>query len=204
LREDSVNEQESLLAAISEDVSLRAYDPDWPQAFTVERERLIASLPDAFLDVQHIGSTAVPGLAAKPVIDILAGVASFATAEALTEQICRCGYTTSAEFNATLNERLWFMRWANGHRTHHLHVVVHGSDGWHEHLRFREALRSRPDLAARYVALKSQLAVRHSTDREAYTNAKGEFVRSVLELRSIERTSSGKLRLPAAAAHVKR
>ena len=175
-----MNEEECLLAAISEDIKLHAYDPAWRAAFTAERERLIALLPSTFLEVQHIGSTAVPGLAAKPIIDILAGVESMAETESLTERVCHCGYTTSAEFNATLNGRLWFMRWANGHRTHHLHVVVHESELWHEHLNFREALRSRPNLAARYVALKSELAQQHSTDREAYTNAKAEFVRIVL------------------------
>jgi GrpB-like predicted nucleotidyltransferase (UPF0157 family) len=177
-----VNEEESLLAAISEDIRLHAYDSAWPDEFTAERERLIALLPGSFVEVEHIGSTAVPGLSAKPIIDILAGVRTLARAESLSERICTCGgYTTSAEFNATLNGRLWFMRWANGHRTHHLHVVVHGGEVWRERVNFREALRLRPELAARYVALKFELAQRHGTDREAYTNAKAEFVRSVLE-----------------------
>jgi GrpB-like predicted nucleotidyltransferase (UPF0157 family) len=176
-----VTEEESLVAAISEDVKLHAYDPSWPAAFTAERERLAALLPGFFIEIQHIGSTSVPGLAAKPIIDVLAAASSLTEARLLTERICQCGYTTSAEFNAPLNGRLWFMRWANGHRTHHLHVVVHGSGIWHEFLKFREALRSYPDLAARYGALKFDLAERHSADREAYTNAKTEFVRSVLE-----------------------
>ncbi|AEG92276.1 hypothetical protein Rta_11900 [Ramlibacter tataouinensis TTB310] len=132
------------------------------------------------MEIQHIGSTAVPGLPAKPIIDILAGVRSMAEAESLAERICRSGYTTSAEFNASLHDRRWFMRWADGRRTHHLHVVVHDSQAWRERVDFRDALRSRPELASRYAALKSQLALRHATDREAYTEAKSEFVRSVL------------------------
>jgi GrpB-like predicted nucleotidyltransferase (UPF0157 family) len=176
-----MNEQESLLAAISEHVGLHEYDPGWPGAFAAERERLLALLPGAFVEIQHIGSTAVPALAAKPIIDILAGVPSMAAAGVLTEQICKCGYTTSAEFNATLHGRLWFMRWANGHRTHHLHVVAHAGQVWREHVNFRDALRSRPELAARYAELKAELAQKYSTDREAYTDAKDEFVCSVLQ-----------------------
>ena len=101
-------------------------------------------------------------------------------AEAITEALCRAGYTTSAEFNETLGDRKWFMRWANGHSTHHLHVVVHGADPWNERMRFRDALRQQPELAARYAALKFLLAETHTKDRGAYTEAKTEFVRTVL------------------------
>ena len=175
-----MNDQEPLLAAIYENVELHEHDYSWPAAFVAERERLLSLLPGVFVEIQHIGSTAVAGLPAKPIIDVLAGVKSMAVAEAIAEPLCKSGYTTSAEFNETLLDRKWFMRWANGHRTHHLHVVVHGAEIWHEHLRFRDALRLQPELAARYVALKSRLAQRHTTDREAYTNAKTEFVRSSL------------------------
>ena len=174
-----MNMQESLIAAIYEEVELCEYDPSWPATYAAERERLLTLLPGVSIALEHIGSTAVPGLRAKPIIDILAGVESMATAEAVAEIICQSGYTTSAEFNETLIDRKWFMRWANGHRTHHLHVVVHDSKAWHERLRFRNALRSQPELAVRYAALKSQLAERYATDREAYTDAKAEFVRSV-------------------------
>jgi GrpB-like predicted nucleotidyltransferase (UPF0157 family) len=175
-----MNEQESLLAAIHEEIQLHAYDASWPQAFLLERDRLLSLFPQQFIDIQHIGSTAVPGLQAKPVIDVLAGVASMAEARALAEPLCRSGYTTSAEFNETLLERQWFMRWADGHRTHHLHIVVFGEDSWNEHLGFRDALRRLPELAMRYASLKAQLAVQHVADREAYTQAKAAFIQSVL------------------------
>lgn len=174
-----MNDQESLLAAIHENVQLQDYDASWPETFILERDRLLSLFPGAFVDIQHIGSTAVPGLSAKPIIDILASVDSMRTAEALAEPLCLSGYTTSAEFNATLTNRKWFMRWADGHRTHHLHVVVHGAEPWNERLRFRDALRTRPEVAVRYAALKTKLAAQHTTDREAYTDAKKEFVRSV-------------------------
>lgn len=175
-----MNDEESLAAAIHERVELRDHDPSWPARFAQERDRLHGLFPGVFVEIQHIGSTAVPGLAAKPIIDLLAGVDSMRTAESIAEAICASGYTTSIAFNASLTDRKWFMRWADGHRTHHLHVVVHGSAAWHERIRFRDALCARPDLAARYALLKAQLAAAHAGDREAYTEAKAQFIRSVL------------------------
>lgn len=179
-----MTDQESLLAAIHEEVVLQAYNPAWPLQFVAERDRLLAlspQLPARLIDIQHIGSTAVPDLAAKPVIDMLAGVESIAAAEALLAPLCANGYTTSAEFNASLSDRKWLMRWAEGRRTHHLHLVVHGGEVWAQRLRFRDALRSDPALAARYAALKAELAARHPGDREAYTDAKAAFVKAASE-----------------------
>jgi GrpB-like predicted nucleotidyltransferase (UPF0157 family) len=171
-----MTDEESLVAAINEHVTLRAYDPSWPAMFEGERERLLSIFPGKFIDIQHIGSTAVYGLTSKPIIDILAGVPSMSAAEELVEPLCRSGYTTSAEFNSTLPDSRWFMRWANGHRTHHLHVAVQGSNFWVQRLRFRDALRANPALAARYSLFKSALAATHRSDREAYTDAKAEFI----------------------------
>lgn len=171
---------ESLTAAIHERVRLHPYDERWPIVFGFERDRLIGLLPDAFVAIEHFGSTAVPGMVAKPIVDLLAGVRSMAAADAVTRQLLDASYTTSAEFNATLLDRRWFMRATGGHRTHHLHVVVHGGAAWQERLAFRDALRADPPLAARYGALKQALAIEFETDREAYTAAKAEFVRTAL------------------------
>jgi GrpB-like predicted nucleotidyltransferase (UPF0157 family) len=173
-----MNEQASLLAAIHEDICLQAHDPAWPLQFAKEQQRLCALLPGVFLGVEHIGSTAVSGLAAKPIIDILAGVASMDVARAISGPLCDSGYTTSAEFNASLSDRQWFMRWAQGRRTHHLHVVEHGGKAWFEWLGFRDALRQDSNLATRYAELKARLAVAHAMDREAYTHAKADFIRA--------------------------
>ena len=136
--------------------------------------------PTQFLDIQHFGSTAIPGMPAKPIIDLLAGVESMVVADSLVEPLLNSAYTTSAEFNATLIERRWLMRWANGRRTHHLHIVVFGGTEWRRRLRFRDLLRSDTELAHRYAVLKQELAMRHSIDREAYTSAKSEFVLSLV------------------------
>ncbi|MEO7887890.1 MAG: GrpB family protein [Polaromonas sp.] len=176
-----MTDQNSLAAAIHEAVVLQPYDGRWPALFTTERDRLLSCFPGSFIDIQHIGSTAVPGLLAKPVIDLLAGVESMVAAEALLAPLCANGYTGSAEFNASLTDRKWLMRWAEGRRTHHLHLVVHGGAVWAQRLRFRDALRSDPALAVRYAALKAELAAKHPNDREAYTDGKTAFVKAACE-----------------------
>ena len=175
-----MTESESLEGAIHEEVVLVPYDPWWPSLFEAERERLARLFPTQFLDIQHFGSTAIPGMPAKPIIDLLAGVKSMAVADSLVEALLNSAYTTSAEFNASLIDRRWLMRWANGRRTHHLHIVVLGGTEWRRRLRFRDMLRSDTELAHRYALLKKELAIQHSVDREAYTSAKSEFVLSVV------------------------
>lgn len=125
-----MDEAESLNRAIHEEVALFPYDPNWPSMFEDERDRLLRLFPGEFLAIEHFGSTAVPGLSAKPIIDILAGVDSMSRADALMEPLCHSKYTTSMEFNASLVDRRWLMRWADGRRTHHLHIMVFGSPEW--------------------------------------------------------------------------
>ncbi|MCC5883884.1 MAG: GrpB family protein [Halomonas sp.] len=175
-----MNEAQSLQQAIDEPVHLVEYDPVWPARFDAERDRLWERFQTELLDVQHIGSTAIPGMPAKPIIDVMAGVGSMAVADALFEPLLDNGYVTSVEFNAGLSDRRWLMRHAHGRRTHHLHVVVHNGEVWRQRLAFRDALRADPIQATRYAALKRELASRHHEDREAYTRAKGEFVRSII------------------------
>lgn len=174
-----MNDSQSLELAIHEDVALVPHDSAWAEAFLLEQQGLLRYAPGQFVDIQHFGSTAIPGIPAKPIIDILAGVASMEAADALTTPLLQFGYTTSSEFNATLLGRRWFMRHALGRRTHHLHVVVFGSTEWRRRLKFRDALLASAELAREYAALKVRLAAKHATDREAYTDAKTEFVLSV-------------------------
>lgn len=174
-----MTDSKSLERAIHEEVALVPYDPLWPSRFAAERERLIRLFPSQLLDVQHFGSTAILGMPAKPIIDMLAGVETTGVADSLVEPLLASGYSTSAEFNATLANRRWFMRAAGGRRTHHLHLVVFYGTEWWRRMRFRDALRGDPKLAHRYALLKHTLALQHRADREAYTRAKTEFVLSV-------------------------
>jgi GrpB-like predicted nucleotidyltransferase (UPF0157 family) len=171
---------DSLTHAIGEEVRLMAHDPQWVAQFVAERDRLLELLPGRFAAIEHIGSTAVPRLAAKPIIDLLGGVSTLREADALLDPLCAHGYETSAEFNATLPDRRWLMRHANGRRTHHLHLVVFGGKEWIRRLQFRDALRADPAIAACYEQLKQELAGQHRHDREAYTEGKTVFINDIL------------------------
>lgn len=147
------------------------YDPRWPGRFIAERDRLALLMPGA--EIHHIGSTAVPGLAAKPVIDIMALVADLdAPIPALVNDGC---YEYPTAFNATLDGRRWLCRPSAAHRTHHLHLVA-DRDLLDRHLRFRDRLREDGDLCERYAALKRDLAVRLRDNRTGYTEAKADFI----------------------------
>ncbi|MCC5811878.1 MAG: GrpB family protein [Ectothiorhodospiraceae bacterium] len=175
-----MDEEESLGRAIREEVAIFPYDRGWPYLFEEERDRLLCLFPGYFLAIEHVGSTAVPGLSAKPVIDMLAGVESISRADELMEPLCQARYATSMEFNASLVERRWLMRWSKGRRTHHLHLVVHGSEEWERRLAFRDMLRADAELANRYAQNKLAWAAEFRSDREAYTAAKGHFIQEAL------------------------
>lgn len=168
-----------LRSRMSDEITLSPADPTWPRLFEEEKARLLAGFGAHFVALEHIGSTAVPGLDAKPIIDILGGVTSMAAADALLEPLCAAGWDTSPEFNATLRDRRFLLRWPEGVRTHHLHLVVFASEAWRVRLLFRDRLRARPELARQYRDLKYALAKAHRADREAYTAAKTNFISSI-------------------------
>lgn len=163
-----------------DDIKIEPANPLWPRLFKEEKARLLAALGSRFVAIEHFGSTAVPALDAKPIIDMLGGVRSMAEADALLEPLCALGWDTSPEFNATLPDRRFLLRWPNGVRTHHLHLVVYGAAAWQERLQFRDRLRANPGLAQLYQQLKYELADKYRNDREAYTAAKSEFVARVI------------------------
>jgi GrpB-like predicted nucleotidyltransferase (UPF0157 family) len=120
-------------------------------------------------------------LSAKPVIDLMAGVPSVARADAIMPILCANGYTTSAEFNATLADRRWLMRHSESHRTHHLHLVIFKGDEWRNRLMFRDVLRADAEIRFRYEDLKVKLMKEAGSDREAYTAMKTDFVKETLQ-----------------------
>jgi GrpB-like predicted nucleotidyltransferase (UPF0157 family) len=157
-------------------VELVTYDPGWPALYETERERL-APLLEA-LEIHHIGSTAVPGLLAKPIIDIVALVRDL---DAPMSALIDSGYQYARSFNATLTHRRFLCYPTASHRTHHLHMVDDRPE-LERRLRFRDRLRADPALANEYVALKRALAARYPEDREAYTEAKAPFIERVEQL----------------------
>jgi len=160
-------------------VEIVPYDAAWPTSFEMERARLLDAIrPWLAGPIEHIGSTAVPGLAAKPVVDIMAGVESLvasrpAIAVLETREYCYPRYRTDVMH--------WFCKPSPAFRTHHLHLVPVGSRRWIEQLAFRDYLRANPDAAMEYATLKWRLADAHRFDREAYTDAKAPFVERVLK-----------------------
>ena len=162
-------------------VELAAYSPEWPLRFAAEQSALAAIFPAPAFRIEHIGSTSVPGLVAKPIIDILLGAPSLAQIETRIPAIAGSGYRYRPEFETVLPQRRYFVKPADLPRQFHLHAVELESAFWTDHLLFRDALRALPGIAAEYGALKSELAARHRDDRDAYTEAKAPFIRSVIE-----------------------
>jgi GrpB-like predicted nucleotidyltransferase (UPF0157 family) len=158
------------------------YDSAWPVRFWIESQLLKVALSDLTPAVEHIGSTSVPGLAAKPVIDLLVGVQSLAAFESHVRRLTQFGYEYIPEYERALPDRRFFKRVVRGLRTHHVHVVERNGLYWMRYLRFRDNLRSNPWLAASYADLKRQLADRFRNDRDAYTNGKSHFVEAVLAM----------------------
>jgi GrpB-like predicted nucleotidyltransferase (UPF0157 family) len=161
-------------------VLLSPYSPLWPAVFDVE-SRTLADLLDGGVRVEHIGSTAVPGLVAKPVIDMLVGAPDLAFIEARIPRLVEHGYRYVPEFERAIAQRRYFTR-TDGQPGHfHVHAVVLDSPFWRAHLAFRDALRANPATAAEYARLKQRLAARFPNDREAYTDGKATFIREVLD-----------------------
>jgi GrpB-like predicted nucleotidyltransferase (UPF0157 family) len=162
-------------------VEISPYSPMWPAVFEIERERLLQIFGADAVAIEHIGSTAVPGLAAKPVIDVLLGAPVLAIVEREMPQLAADGYRYVPEFEKAFPERRYFVK-PDGQPGHfHLHAVVMGSIFWREHLAFRDALRGDAALAEEYLRLKRRLATRHPNGRAAYTDAKATFIRSVVD-----------------------
>jgi GrpB-like predicted nucleotidyltransferase (UPF0157 family) len=163
------------------------YDPTWPAQFELERAQLARVLQPWIVGsvdqpieqpIEHIGSTAIAGLLAKPVIDMMVAVASLEASRPAIAALSAAGYLYAPYRGDVMH---WFCKPDVSHRTHHVHLVPHRSALWNDRLAFRDYLRAHPETAAEYAALKQQLAAKHRDDREAYTNEKGPFIASVLQ-----------------------
>jgi GrpB-like predicted nucleotidyltransferase (UPF0157 family) len=165
-----------------DEIEIVPYDARWPALFEAEAARLRAILaPSLVLGLEHFGSTAIPGLAAKPIIDILIAVPSLAEAqETAIAPLEELDYLYWADNPKT--DRMFFVKGLPPHgarRTHHVHMTEPTGEMW-QRVAFRDYLRAHPDEAARYEALKRDLAAKHRDDREAYTDAKEAYVFSVM------------------------
>jgi GrpB-like predicted nucleotidyltransferase (UPF0157 family) len=157
-----------------EPVAVVDYDPTWPDEFERLKSRVEAVLGDELVRVEHVGSTAVPGLAAKPVVDLYAVVGDMDRA---TEMLTMVGYVGEGELGVP--GRRGFA-WPPAETRHHLYVCLPGDEGLAAVVRFRDYMRANEDKALEYAELKRELAARHRDDREAYAEGKASFIEAIL------------------------
>lgn len=167
---------EQATGTVGPQVALAPYDPAWPQLFEAEKKAIEAALGDRVTEIHHIGSTAIPGLAAKPVIDIMLVVRKLEDAVDCIGPLSDLGYTFIDYAQNT--DRRFFRKGVP--RTHHVHIVAQGNAELIDHLAFRDALRADPQLRDQYAALKFDLAQRHRNDRAQYSDSKTAFVQKIL------------------------
>ena len=153
-------------------------DPSWSAKFAEGAAIVRAALGDRIRGLEHIGSTSVPGLAAKPVVDMLVGLASMDVV--LAAPALLRGWEFPDAINDKLDDRRFGKLAPGGERTHHVHIVVFEGEEWKRLIAFRDALRADPQLARRYEAMKRDLAAKFGEQREKYTAAKTDFIRDVL------------------------
>jgi GrpB-like predicted nucleotidyltransferase (UPF0157 family) len=159
-------------------VKLVPYSAEWKRLFEEEKALLQTAIGQYVLDIQHVGSTAIPGMAAKPILDIGIAVTSLEGATVCVQPLERLDYEYKGEVGNP--RRHYFVK--GNPRTHHLHMHEVGSRDWEKQVLFRDMLIQHPRLAEEYVALKAGLAQRYSTDREAYLEGKASYIERVLEM----------------------
>ena len=170
------------------------YDPKWVEKFALASSEITAALGDNLLEIHHIGSTSIPEIHAKPVIDMLAIVADIATLDEYSEQFKSLGYEVMGEFG--IEGRRYFRRDnAAGIRTHQIHTFQTGSPQIPRHLAFRDFLRTHKDLAEQYSDLKQKLAKAHPYDMNAYMDGKDDFIKE-MEKRALAWTETDRLLRP--------
>ncbi len=157
------------------------YNPQWPGLYEDEKARIAKLNRTRATIIEHIGSTAVPGLGAKPILDIMIGVDTLSIAGECIEPLERIGYRYVPEFEASIPERRFLWKSAQAKKTHHIHMVEKCSDFWDRHLLFRDYLRTHTAEAENYYQLKTKLAETYGADRDGYTDAKSLFIESIIE-----------------------
>lgn len=179
--EDFIRDKEEVIKKDS--VAIHSYDPAWQQMAVDEIDLIRKILPEKFiLGIQHVGSTSVPNMPAKPIVDIQIATESLEIAKYVAVPLLqKCGYEFWSD-NPDPN-RLFFVKGMppfGEQRTHHVHIVEKDSSHWHDKLAFRDCLRENAELAGEYAALKMQLAQQYEFDREKYTQAKTDFIKHAL------------------------
>lgn len=160
-------------------VHLVPHQMEWARLFSGEAARLRAALGGRARRIEHVGSTSIPGLEAKPIIDIVIAVDSFPAASQLVPQLEALGYARRPE--GDLESRLFLTKGPDHAVTHHLSLMEEGSPSWVDHVDFRDFLRASAWARNQYLTLKRVLAASYADDRPAYTAKKADFIRHILD-----------------------
>jgi GrpB-like predicted nucleotidyltransferase (UPF0157 family) len=161
-------------------VVLVSYDSQWPREFQDEKKRLIDVFGDEIVAVEHFGSTAIPGMVAKPIIDINVAIPSLEDAHRYIAGLQTMGYEHMPD--RWFDDRYFFPKGPEELRTHHLNLVEITSDtAWRYPLLFRDYLRTHDNEREKYATLKRKLAARYENDREKYTEAKSDFIKGIIQ-----------------------
>lgn len=161
-------------------VRLLSHDEQWHKLFAEEQARIANAAGEFVVSIEHIGSTSICGIAAKPILDIAIAVKDKASGNLAIAPLENLGYVFRGENG--IAGRFYFVKGAAEGRTHHLHMYVSGSEELENHLAFRDYLRQNPEAAAEYDRLKKDLAERFSNDRDAYLDGKAAFVEGILKI----------------------
>ena len=161
---------------MAQHIAVIDYQPAWPRQFADEAARIRRILGDNCVTIHHIGSTAVPGLAAKPVIDLLPVVRELAAVDHSAAAFARIGYEYLGEFGLPGRR---YLRKGGDRRTHQIHIFALGSAEIDRHLAFRDYLRTHPAVCERYARLKRSLAAQYPHDIEGYCDGKDAFIKRV-------------------------
>ncbi|MHA2365866.1 MAG: GrpB family protein [Candidatus Hodarchaeales archaeon] len=162
-------------------ITIVEYDSQWPERYQKEKKLINSVIDKWILTIEHIGSTAVTELGAKPIIDIMIGIESLEKAKYCFAPLESIGYKYIPKHESSIPERRYFNKGPDNCRTHHLHMVELNSEFWTRHLLFRDYLRSHPETKKEYYTLKKKLAKKYRTNTRAYTDAKTKFIRGIEE-----------------------
>ncbi|MBL4593965.1 MAG: GrpB family protein [Flavobacteriales bacterium] len=160
-------------------IHIEKYNPNWITQFFKEYNQLLDSIDESDVVIEHIGSTSVNGLGAKPVIDIMIGLKDFSTADNHINNIESLGYNYISKYEDIMPYRKFFIKEINEKRTHHIHMVEVDSDYWDRHIRFRDYLRSHKTVRDNYFELKISLSKKEWNDGDEYAKAKTDFIRAI-------------------------
>lgn len=176
------------MTRLTDNIVIAEYDPAWPERFEQERARLQSAIGEWAVAIEHVGSTAVPGLAAKPIIDIGIALENLVDALQCITPLFELGYQCCGEYG--IPGRIFFRKITADPipgqitdgigRTHQIHMYQRDHEQFRWHIAFREYMRSHPDEAAEYAALKREVATRHHDDIEKYVDGKHDFIREIL------------------------